>query len=82
MIRNDFIAAVIAFLVEMTEKLSIDITPDTDLIETGVVDSFSITQLILFIEDTLDIEISLDDPNLDSIRTVRRIDMTYNVKAA
>ncbi|MBX7230004.1 MAG: acyl carrier protein [Burkholderiaceae bacterium] len=82
MTRNDFITAVIAFLVETTEKLSIDITPDTDLIETGVVDSFSITQLILFIEDTLDIEISLDDPNLDSIRTVRRIDMTYNVKAA
>jgi D-alanine--poly(phosphoribitol) ligase subunit 2 len=82
MCSNEFVTAVLAYLAEMEQKSSIKITPDTDLIETGVVDSFSITQLILFIEETLGIEISLDDPTLDSIRTVRRMDTTYNAKAA
>ncbi len=82
MSSNEFVAAVLAYLAEIEQKSSIEITPDTDLIETGVVDSFSITQLILFIEQTLGIDINLDDPTLDSIRTVRRMDMTYNAKAA
>ena len=80
--NNQFVESVLLYLSEMDHTGSIEITPDTDLIETGIVDSFSITQLILFVEETLSIEINLDDPTLDSIRTVRRINMTYNTREA
>jgi len=81
-VNNQFVESVLLYLSEMDHTGSIEITPDTDLIETGIVDSFSITQLILFVEETLSIEINLDDPTLDSIRTVRRINMTYNTREA
>ena len=80
--NNQFVESVLLYLSEMDHTGSIEITPDTDLIETGIVDSFSITQLIPFVEETLSIEINLDDPTLDSIRTVRRINMTYNTREA
>jgi len=82
MSSNEFITSILAYLAGLENASSIEITPDTDLIESGVIDSFSITLLILHIEEILGIEININDPTMDSIRTVRRMDLAYNAKAA
>jgi acyl carrier protein len=71
-------SALIAHIVEISKADPALITPDTDLIETGIIDSFSIALLLLFIEDRLHINIELDEAQLDVIRTVRRMSLAFN----
>lgn len=54
-----------------------ELDPDTDLIRTGIVDSLSIMQLIVFLEEETGAQVPLEDLMLDSIRTARRIDAVY-----
>lgn len=54
-----------------------EINPDTDLIRTGIVDSLSIMQLIVFLEEETGAQVPLEDLMLDSIRTARTIDAVY-----
>ena len=75
---DDFMMALTAHIADISKSDPTLITPDTDLIETGIIDSFSITLLLLFIEDRLHINIELDEAQLDLIRTVRRMDLAFN----
>ena len=78
--NNNFLTDLMQFVVGLSEESSAEITPDTDLIETGIVDSLSITQILMFIEEKLNISVSLEDLLLDSVRTARGIDQFYNTK--
>ena len=44
-----------------------NVTADTNLFETGLLDSFGFTQLIAFLEETFDITLSEDEFSSDDI---------------
>ena len=62
-------------LIELfSEKLNIEVpSPDTDLIESGLLDSLRLVELLLHIEATLGFRIALDEIDLDDLRSVKRI---------
>lgn len=51
--------------------------PDLDLIESGIIDSLSIMELISFVEDETGTQIELEELLLDSVRTPRTIASVY-----
>jgi methoxymalonate biosynthesis acyl carrier protein len=46
---------------------------DTDLFETGILDSFQLVELLLQIEQRFGFQIRIDDIDLDDLRTLARI---------
>lgn len=59
----------------LVETLQIDVpSVDTDLIETGLLDSLALVNLILELESAFDITISYEALEIDHFRTVRSID--------
>ena len=71
--QQDIRRELIAFLEETSESPANSITPETDLIESGVVDSFSIVQLLMFLEERLDVTVAIEDLMLDTVRTPNSI---------
>jgi D-alanine--poly(phosphoribitol) ligase subunit 2 len=56
------------------EKLSRPVSsPDEDLFEAGILDSMVLVELLLQLEQTFGLSISIADLDLDSIRTIRKI---------
>ena len=59
----------------ITKELAIGraktVSPDDDLIATGVLDSLGLMQLVLFIDEKLSIHIPDEDVVIDNFRTVR-----------
>lgn len=56
------------------DQLSIDVpTPDTDLVESGLLDSLALVMLITALEDAFACELPLDDFEIDHFRSVERI---------
>lgn len=56
------------------EKLNIEVpSTDTDLIETGLLDSLRLVELLLEIEASLGCRIPVDEIDLDDLRSVSRI---------
>jgi methoxymalonate biosynthesis acyl carrier protein len=56
------------------EKLFIEVpSPDTDLIESGLLDSLQLVQLLLLIEESLGLRLPLDEVDLDDLRSVTRL---------
>jgi D-alanine--poly(phosphoribitol) ligase subunit 2 len=56
------------------EKLSRPVgTPDDDLFESGILDSMVLVELLLQLEQSFGLTISIADLDLDCIRTVRSI---------
>jgi len=53
---------------------------DTNLIGSGMLDSLSIAQFIVYIEDKLAVEIPIGDFEIDSIATVSSIYDNYVLK--
>lgn len=80
--NENFLSALITFLKEQSGSETIDITANTELIENGIIDSFSITPLLLFIEERLGVSVEFEDLLLDSIKTARSIDTFFNVSGA
>lgn len=74
-----FTKDVIAYLRSLEDSQGQHITEDTDLIESGIVNSFAIVDLVLFIEEQLGIQIDMEDPLLESVRSVRAMNATYNI---
>ena len=55
-------------------RLHIEIpSPETDLIETGLLDSLRLVELLLHLEASLGFRIALDEIDLDDLRSVKRI---------
>lgn len=48
-------------------------SPDTDLLETGILDSFQFVELLLQLERHFDLRIKIDDIDLEDLRTLARI---------
>jgi acyl carrier protein len=56
------------------EKLFIDVpSADTDLIDTGLLDSLQLVQLLLHVERDLGYRIPLDEIGLDDLRSLARL---------
>ncbi|HEX7810340.1 MAG TPA: phosphopantetheine-binding protein [Burkholderiales bacterium] len=57
-----------------TEKFHIEIpSPDTDLLESGILDSFQFVELLLCLEQNFSLRIKIDDIDLEDLRTLARI---------
>ena len=48
-------------------------SPDTDLLETGILDSFQFVELLVALEQRFGLRIKIDDIDLDDLRTLERI---------
>ena len=46
---------------------------DTDLLETGILDSFQFVELLFQLEQHFGLRVSIDDINLEDLRTLERI---------
>ena len=56
------------------EKLNVDVpSVETDLIETGLVDSLAFVEFLAQLETTFGIHVALDDIDIDHLRTISRI---------
>jgi acyl carrier protein len=57
-----------------SDALHIDVpSPDTDLIESGLLDSLQLVQLLLQIEERMGTRIPLEEVNLDDLRSLGRL---------
>lgn len=57
-----------------TDKLQIEVpSPDTDLVETGLLDSLRFVELLAHLEETFDLTVSVDDIEVEHFRTTARI---------
>ena len=80
---DDFLETVLGFLCELnmsTEGQSATVTElnaDTDLIGESIIDSLSIMELILFLEQETGAPVPLEGLMLDSVRTARTIAAVY-----
>lgn len=55
-------------------KLGLDIpSRQTDLFDTGALDSMAFVELLALLEEEFGIEVSLDDLEIDNFRSVERI---------
>ena len=48
-------------------------SPDTDLFETGILDSLQLVELLVQLEQRFGFKIKIDDIDLDDLRTLARI---------
>jgi len=56
------------------ESFAIEVpAADTDLLESGILDSFQMVQLLFELEQRFGVRIKLDDIDLDDLRTLSRI---------
>jgi acyl carrier protein len=56
------------------DELSIDVaSPTTDLIETGLLDSLALVELIAAIEQEFSVDLALDALEIDAFRSVESI---------
>lgn len=57
-------------------------SPDTDLVETGILDSLQFVELLVQLEQRFGLRIKLDDIELDDLRTLARIARLVAVNSA
>ena len=56
------------------ESLHVEVpSPDTDLLETGVLDSLQLVELLLQLEQRFGFQLKIEDIDLDDLRTLARI---------
>jgi len=56
------------------EKLNLDVaSAETDLIETGLLDSLALVELLVQLEESFDVSISTDDLELENFRSITSI---------
>ena len=56
------------------ETLNVEVpSEDADLIESGVIDSLALVELLFAIEREFDVSLPLDDLDIDNFRSVNRI---------
>jgi acyl carrier protein len=58
----------------IADRLAMEVaSDDTDLLAEGVLDSVTLVQLIMHLEQTFDIRVELADLEIDDLRSVRSI---------
>jgi acyl carrier protein len=77
MANNEFTHDLISFIEKLNDIPVGTITAQTPLIEAGYIDSFSIMQLILFIEERCNVSITIEALSLDTISTIDTISNIY-----
>jgi D-alanine--poly(phosphoribitol) ligase subunit 2 len=56
------------------EKFHIEVpSADTDLLESGILDSFQLVELLLELEGQYGLRVRIDDVEIDDLRTLARI---------
>jgi D-alanine--poly(phosphoribitol) ligase subunit 2 len=56
------------------DRLHVDVgSIDTDLFETGLIDSLAFVELLIGLEAELGVSLGVDDLDVEAFRTVRRI---------
>ena len=56
------------------DKLHLDVpSPDTDLIEAGLLDSLQFVQLVVHLEEDFGTQVSMDDLEIDHFRSIDSI---------
>lgn len=56
------------------EQLHIEVpSPDTDLVESGLLDSLQLVQLLLQVEERLGARLPLDEVDLEDLRSIARL---------
>ena len=56
------------------ERLQVEVpAPETDLFETGILDSLRFVELLAALEEAFGVEVTIEDLELDDFRTVARI---------
>lgn len=56
------------------EQLHIEVpSPDTDLVENGLLDSLQLVQLLLQVEERLGARLPLDEVDLEDLRSIARL---------
>lgn len=78
---SEFTAGLIRFIEESNNLPAGTVDGSTRLIESGYVDSFSIMQLILFIEEQCGVSIAIESLSLETITTPEVIAETYAIGA-
>lgn len=64
------------------DKLFIEVpAPDTDLIDSGLLDSLQLVQLLLHVEQDLGHRIPLDEIDLDDLRSLSRLAHVISTRA-
>ncbi len=81
MTETQFTHALVTFIEKLSDLPSGTITTETPLIEEGYIDSFSIMQLILFIEERCGVSIAIESLSLDTVGTINIIVDTYAPRA-
>ena len=57
-----------------SEKLNLDVVSvETDLIETGLLDSLALVELLAQLEESFDVSISTDDMEIENFRSITSI---------
>lgn len=57
-----------------SDELHIQVpSPDTDLFDSGLLDSLQLVQLLLHVEQRLGLRISLDEVDLEDLRSIGRL---------
>ncbi|WP_030542502.1 hypothetical protein [Streptomyces albus] len=54
-----------------------ELRPETDIIDSRIVDSLQFVELVLFIEDLRGTALGSDDVSLDAFRTLKSIEQTF-----
>ena len=57
-------------------------SPDTDLLESGLLDSFQFVELLLQLERRFGVRVRIDDIELDDLRTLARIARMVSMSVA
>jgi len=58
----------------MSEKLMAQVdSPDTDLLETGVLDSLTLVRLLMHLEEHFGLKVVMEDLDIEDLRSVRSI---------
>jgi len=69
------------WIVDRAKDKPADMKDDTPVLETGILSSLDVVELILFVEHLKDAEVEVDDLDAESIRDVNAIYSTFFTKA-
>jgi acyl carrier protein len=74
MITNSIKATEESVMALLLKELNVEVpSPETDLLETGVLDSLKLVELLSHLESRFDTRISVEDLEVDNFRSIARM---------